>query len=331
MVEKTFHQIKVGIVLLLTIILSGTLGYMIVEGWSFFDALYMTIISITTTGYQEIHPLSGFGRALTLMVIIMGVMTIAYTGGRLAQFFVEIYVLRRRRMTKKLKSLRNHNLICGFGRVGKRICQELHANNTPFVVIENNPTEIENLYNCGYLYVEGDATDDAILEEAGIRHARGLVAALPTEAENVFTTLSAKVMNPKVFVVSRAVEEKTESKLLKAGADRVVKPYEIGGHRMAQVLLRPGVVDFIDIIARDRQMDLTIEEIPVSSGSELVGQSLAASPIRNKLNIIIVAITGREGGIIYNPQSQTIIRENDRLIVIGEDKKIKSLLALASG
>ncbi|GAB4363773.1 MAG: potassium channel protein [Calditrichia bacterium] len=331
MVDHTVHQIKIAVLFIIAVVVFSTIGYMLLEGWSLLDALYMTIISISTTGYRELHPLSDYGRVFTLFVIIFGVISIAYTGGRLAQFFVERYVFRRRRMIKKLSALRDHYIVCGYGRMGKKICQELAEHDAPFVVIENNPAEIEHLRMADYLFVEGDATDDEILRRAGITNAKGLVAALPTEAENVFTTLSARVLNPKIFVVSRAVEDKTESKLLKAGANRVVKPYEIGGHRMAQVLLRPGVVDFIDIIARDKTLDLYIEEITVAENSPLVGQTLAESPIRNKLNIIIAAISSGEGKVTYNPKSQTVIQANDRLIVLGEEKNIKELLKMARG
>jgi len=330
-VDRTVRQIKLGLGTLFLIIAGGTFGYMIFEGWGFFDSLYMTIISITTTGFQELHPLDFPGRILTIIVIISGVVSVAYIGGRVAQLLLETYLFRRRRMAKKLSTLRNHYIICGFGRMGKRICQELADNNAPFVVIEKDPVEIDLLRTQGFLYVEGDATNDEVLNEAGIKYAKGLVAVLPTEAENVFTTLSARVLNPEIFIVSRAVEEETESKLIKAGANRVVKPYEIGGHRMAQVLLRPGVVDFIDIIAREKRIDLNIEEIEVKPGSSLIGQTLVKSPIRNILNIIIVAIFSDRGLVTYNPQSNTVIKGGDRLIVIGEEKNIRKLIQLASG
>ncbi len=330
MIDKTVLQLKIAILLLVAVILFGIMGYMLIEGWNLFDAVYMTIISITTTGYKEVHPLSDLGKIFTLFVIIFGVVAIAYIGGRLAQFFVESYVFRRRRMTKQLEMLKNHYVICGFGRMGKKICDELSENNAPFVVIENDENEIENLKDLGYLHVEGDATDDEALMKAGIKEAKGLVAVLPTEAENVFTTLSARVLNPKIFIVSRAVEEETESKLLKAGANRVVKPYEIGGHRMTQVLLRPGVVDFIDIIARERRFDLHIEEVDVNEKSILVGQTLAESPIRKELNIIIVAIFHEDGHVVYNPQSKVVIEKKSKLIVIGEEKNIQELIILAS-
>ena len=331
MIERTIQQLIIAILLLVGVIFFGMAGYMVIEGWNFFDAIYMTIISITTTGYSEVHPLSEIGKIFTLVVIIFGVVAIAYIGGRLAQFFVEAYVFRRRKMDKKLKVLNGHYIICGYGRMGKKICEELSANKASFVVIENDKKEIENLSHHDYIYIQGDATDDETLQKACIKEAKGLVAVLRSEAENVFTTLSARVLNPEIFIVSRAVEEGTESKLLKAGANRVVKPYEIGGHRMSQVLLRPGVVEFIDIIARDKRIDLKIEEIEVRPGSSLVGQKLVEAPIRNKLNIIIVAISRTDGNVIYNPQSDVVIEENTKLIVIGEENNISELIKIASG
>ena len=331
MIERTIQQLKVAVLLLVAVIIVGLAGYMLIEGWNFFDAIYMTIISITTTGYKEVHPLSEAGKIFTLFIIIFGVMAIAYIGGRLAQFFVEAYVFRRRKMEKKLKVLNGHYIICGHGRMGKKICEELSANKASFVVIEKDKGEIENLSHLDFLYIEGDATDDETLQKACIKEAKGLVSVLRSEAENVFTTLSARALNPKIFIVARAVEEETESKLLKAGANRVVKPYEIGGHRMTQVLLRPGVVDFIDIIARDKRIDLNIEEIDVKAGSSLIGQKLVEAPIRNKLNIIIVAIFRTDGNVIYNPQSTVVIEEKAKLIVIGEENNIQELIKIASG
>lgn len=331
MQQETYRHIRNALLLLIGVLFFGVVGYMLLEGWSFLDALYMTVISITTTGFREVHPLSPHGQVLTLIILILGVVTIAYLGGRLAQLLLESYLFRRRKMEKNVRKMEKHYIVCGYGRMGKKICQELENQKAPFVIVENNPAEIELLHNTSYLFVEGDATDDEVLLKAGIQRAKGLVAVLPTEAENVFTTLSAKVLNPNIFVVSRAVEEKTESKLIKAGADRVVKPYEIGGFRMAQVLLRPGVVDFIDVIARDRQIDLKIEEMEVHSSSPLVGKTLAESPIRNTYNCIIVAIMSANQQFHYNPQSNAKIRAGDKLIVLGEEKNIQALASIAAG
>jgi voltage-gated potassium channel len=330
MLAQTEKQVKIAVLILLSVIAFASIGYMLIERWNFLDALYMTIISITTTGYKEVQPLSEEGKVFTILVIILGVSTLAYIGGRVAQLLIETYVFRRRRMEKKLSSLRNHYIICGFGRMGKKICTGLIENDASFVVIEKNLAEIENLINLNYAFVNGDATEDETLLQAGIKHAKGLVAVLPTEAENVFTTLSSRVLNPEIFIVSRAVEDETESKLMKAGANRVVKPYEIGGHRMTQVLLRPGVMDFIDIIARRKRIELLSEEIEIKTGSPLIGKTLAESPIRNKLNIIIVAIFREDGSVIYNPQSNAVILDKNKLIVIGDEKNIKELIKIAS-
>ncbi len=323
------HQVKLALGFLFAIIIIGVLGYELIEGWDWFDSLYMTIITITTTGYSEVRPLSPAGRLFTMLILVFGVATIAYTGGRIAQLFIETYLQRRKRMNRRVQTLKNHYIVCGYGRMGKKICEVLSKNRAQFVVIEKNPEEVEKLREQGLLYVEGDATEDETLNLAGIKQAKGLVAALPTEADNVFATLSARVLNPNIFIVARAVEEETESKLIKAGANRVVKPYEIGGNRMAQVLLRPGLVDFIEIIARDRPLDLNVEEITVTRGSKIVNTTLAQSPIRKELNVIIIAIFRQDGQVIYNPQSNTVIKENDRLIVIGEEKNIKELTKLA--
>jgi voltage-gated potassium channel len=329
--DNTVYQLRIALLLLIGVIFFGIIGYMIIEGYNFVDAVYMTIISITTTGYKEVNPLSYTGKIFTLFVIIFGVVAIAYLGGRVAQLLVETYVFRRRRMEKRIKLLKNHYIVCGFGRMGKKICEELYTYKKPFTVIEKDKIQIEQLRELDYLYIEGDATVDEVLQSAGVKDAKGLVAVLSTEAENVFTVLSARVLNPNIFIVSRAIEEENESKLLKAGANRVVKPYEIGGFRMTQVLLRPGVVDFIDIIARDRRIDLHIEEIDVHAGSNLIGHKLSEAPIRNKLNIIIIAIFKSDGNVIYNPQSNVVIEENNKLMVIGEERNIEELIKIATG
>lgn len=331
MIEKTTRQLRFALFLLFLIILVGTLGYIALEKWDFLDAFYMTVITISTTGFEEVKPLTHLGRIFTSFLIIAGVGTIAYTGGRAVQLIIETQVLRRRRMSKKLQELKNHYIVCGYGRMGRRICEELRQAGVPFAVIEKDDNQIEALIEQEYLFVQGDATSDDSLLKAGIAQARGIVAVLPSEAENVFAVLSAKVLNPKIFVVARAVEEETESKLLRAGADRVVNPYEIGGTRMAMMLLRPTVVEFIDIIARKQGVDLNLEEIQVKASSPLIGKTLAESPIRKELNIIIVAIFRKAGSFIYNPVSSTVLEEGDRLLAIGEAANLNKLANYCMG
>jgi voltage-gated potassium channel len=324
--NHTTAQLKFGLFLLASIIIIGTIGFEIIEeDMTFLDSFYMTIISITTTGFKEVHDLSAAGRVFTIFLIITGVLAIGYTGGKAAQIIIEKQVFRRRRMSKKLDVIGNHYIVCGYGRMGKQVCESLADNEVPFVVIENDEKEIELLIDKNYLFVNGDATADDTMRKAGIDRAKGLVACIQSDAENVFATLSAKELNPDVYVVARAVDEGTESKLRKAGANRVVKPYELGGNRMVQLLLRPGVIDFIDVIARDKTVDISLEEIVVKSNSILIGKTLIDSPIRRDLNIIIVAISRKDNKFIYNPQSTEVFEEGDKLIAIGEKQNLTRL------
>lgn len=228
-------------------------------------------------------------------------------------------------MSKKVEEIKNHFIVCGYGRMGRFICEELKEANSDFVVIENDQQKIDKLLNRGFMFVNGDATMDDVLISAGIKRAKGLVAVLSSDAENVFATLSSKVLNPDIFIVSRAIEEETESKLVKAGANRVVKPYEIGGTRMAELLLRPGVIEFIDNIAREKNVDLNIEEVLVHSESSIVGKKLADLPIREEMNIIIVSIYRKSGKFVYNPLSSSKIEAGDKLIAIGESFSLEKL------
>ena len=327
--RNPLSQIFVGLGALLTTLVVGTLGYMILEGWDIIDAFYMAVITISTTGFKEVHDLSHAGRLFTLALIFAGIGSIAYTSGRGLQLIMEAHYFRSRRMTRKISELESHYIVCGFGRMGRFVCAELAEQHVPFAVIEKNPAQVEDLRGTGYLFVAGDATDDDILIEAGIRRAKGMAAVLATDAENVFATLSAKVLNPALFIVARAVEEETESKLKKAGASRVVKPYEAGGTRMAELLMRPGVVEFIDIVSRDRSVDLSIEEVTVEEKSALSGKNLAGSPIRQELNVIVVSVNRREGKIVFNPRSDLVIEPGDRLFALGERSSLLALHALA--
>lgn len=326
MKDNAIAQFKYGLLALIFIIIIGTIGFELIEkDWSLLDSFYMTVITISTTGFKEVKPLSEVGRLFTVFLIISGVLSLAYTGGKAAQILVEKKMLRRRRMKRRLDVMANHYIVCGYGRMGKQICEALKKNKYPFVVIENNPENVEHLIEKGYDFVNDDATHDEALLKAGLARARGLVSAVATDAENVFTTLSAKELNPNIFLVARAIDEGTESKLMKAGADRVVKPYELGGNRMVQLLMRPGVIDFIDGVARDHDTAISLEEITVCEGSSLIGKTLANSTIRRDLDIIIVAINSADGVFRYNPKSDTEIKLNDKLIAIGESGNLNKL------
>jgi voltage-gated potassium channel len=323
--DRSLHQFVVaGIIVLATVIL-GTLGYVLIEGWSFTDAFYMTILSVSTTGFREVHPLSDGGKMLTVGIIVAGVLSIAYFAGRVAQLLIERYILRRRGMDRQIRRLRNHYIVCGYGRMGRHVCTELEDEGAPYVVVEKDESLVERLDQAGVMHVHGDATNDEALIRAGIEHAKGLITVVSSDPENVYTTLSAKTLNGKVFVVARALQDETESKLRKAGADRVIKPYEHVGQRMAQLLLRPGIVEFMDTVAHEAGKDIKMEEITISEGSELVGGSLLDSPIRNELNIIIVVIHRADGELIYNPSSTVELRAGDRMIAVGDRENLRRL------
>ena len=330
MIGKSFKNLRNAIIVLFLIILTGTSGFMLIEGWNFPDSLYMTIITITTTGFEEVHQLSTEGEIFTLILLLVSFGTVIYIGSMGVQILIESSFFRRKKMQNKIEKLSDHYIVCGFGRMGNHICTDLKNAGVPFVVIENNPDSQKKLDETEYLYDIGDASSDSILLRTGIKEAKGLVAVLSSDAENVFTTLSAKSLNPNIFVVARAIDEGTGSKLLKAGADRVVKPYELGGTRMAEILLRPGVMDFIDIVAGNKKMDIQIEEITVKNDSLMHKKTLAELPaLRNELNVIIVAIQNEEKEIfIYNPKGDTVVDEGNKLIAIGEPSSLGKLKEL---
>jgi voltage-gated potassium channel len=324
--NDTARHLITGFLFLISIILIGTIGYMFIEGWSLNDSLFMTMITITTTGFQEVHPLSGLGQIFTEILLIMSFGTILYIGGIGVQYIIESKFIRRRRMNKQLDNLKDHYIVCGFGRMGSHICEKLSEANVPFVVIEHNQNNFAKLDKLGYLYDKGDAANDDTLIHTGVKRAKGLVAVLSTDPENVFATLSARVLNPALFIVARAIDEDTESKLIKAGANRVVKPYELGGSRMAEIVLRPGVLDFIDVVYGSKKVDIHIEEITVKKGSKMHKKKLADLPLRSEFNTIIVAIQNEEKKIfIYNPKGETIVDEGNKLIAIGEEANLDKL------
>ncbi len=306
-------------------------GYLLLEeNYGFLDALYMTVITITTTGFMEVRPLSEGGRILTIFLIFGGVLTITYTAGRFAQLVLENQFFRRKRMDRKVINLSDHFIVCGYGRIGKYICESLRENGKKFVVIENDDAKIEELMDKKFLFVHGDATQDEVLIRAGIERAKALVSVLKTDAENVFVVLSAKQIRPDLYVVTRSLDESTTEKLKKAGANRVIQTYEISASRMTQVLLRPRVTDFIDGVARDKNVTISLEEIEIGENSSLANTTLLESPIRKELNIIVIAIFKNDGTFLYNPHANTKLNAGDKLIAIGESKALEELYKLCN-
>jgi voltage-gated potassium channel len=328
------RKFRLSLLTLITVILGGTIGYTLVEGWSLFESLYMTVITVATVGFKEVHELSDRGKVFTILLIIFGASSLAYTLGSLFQFMVEGQlrtILGRKKLEKKINALKGHYIVCGYGRIGQLICREFAAKPVPFIVVEQDSQLCAKLDESGRLYVQGDATHDEILLSAGIRQAKGLITAVTSDSANVYITLTARGLNPDMFILARASEEGSEIKLKRAGANKVVSPYTIGATRMAHAMLRPSVVDFIEIATGDQELELQLEEIRVAPDSRLAGTTLLSSDIRKKHGIIIVGIRKDGAKILFNPGSSTLIAAGDTLITLGERPAIKDLERIASG
>ena len=325
------RRLSLAIFFVVVILLSGTLGYRLIEGWSLLDALYMTIITISTVGFGEVAPLSVAGKIFTLLLILGGAGTIIFAFGTLVEFLVEGHLtglLGRRRMEKRIERLGDHYIVCGFGRVGEQIAKELVQANVPFVIIDSNPDKMLRCEQEGYPYIIGDAAEDEILEAAGVKRAKGLIAVVDDDADNIFITLSAKGVNPQIFVVARAEQAGSEPKLKKAGADRVVSPIAIGGRRMAALVLRPLVCDYLDVMAHGEDIEFQLEESALSGDSDIAGMSIKEAAVRDKTGVFILAIKKGDGRILANPSSSEELKVGDKLVIMGTKDQLKKWNAL---
>ncbi len=310
------------------VILVGTLGYRLIEGWSLLDGLYMTVITITTIGFKEVRDLSDAGRIFTLFVIFFGIGMVTYTFFTGAQLLIEgevNQIFTRRRFMKAIEKIKDHFIICGYGRMGSLICQELHDRGIPFVVVEKEPAVQDRVMEAGHFLTPGDATEEEVLSNAGINRAKGLVSVLRTDAENVYVVLTARELNPDIEIVARAGEETAEKKLLRAGATRVISPYRIGGMRLVMGIIKPAVMSFLEVAMDHRQMNIDLEEVRVAQNSLYSGKMLVNTDIRKELNLIIIAIRKEDGAMVFNPGPHTVIQDNDILIAMGEKPYLKIL------
>ena len=322
-------QVAISVMLLMIIITVGIGGYITIEGWSFTDATYMTLITITTVGFGEIHPLSPAGRHFTMVLIVLGTSFFIYVGGSVIQLMVEGQIrtlMGRRKLDKKITRLKNHHIICGYGRIGRVLCQQLVDTKTmDIVVIEKSTELVSQLEADGALYISGDAALEENLIRAGIKKATCLVAALATDTDNVFLVLTARQLNPDIFIMARCGYKESGSKLITAGANMVESPYDMGAANMALKLLRPTVTNFLELALQDRNKDIQMEEISIHEDSELVNVMLKDSGIRQRFNLIIIAIKTETGTMLFNPSFETVLKSGDTVIAVGKGTNLYGL------
>jgi voltage-gated potassium channel len=321
------RRLLTAVLLLLCVLLLGVVGYTVIEGWPLLDAVYMTVISITTVGFHEIQPLDNEGRIFTIFLILFGVGVAFYILTSLVATVIEGdlgMILGVRRMKGKIEALRDHYILCGFGRVGERIAREFTDRRIPFVIVDSNPGAIERAQKQDYLVVEGDASSDAALLEAGIERARCLLAASDSDSGNTYTTLTAKALNPRVFVVARVGQPASRTRTLRAGADRVISPYSIGGRRMALSALQPLVLEFMDTLATGRQGEQILAELEVSRESGLAGRTIEEC-FRTSPSATILGLQKPSGAIQVGPRGTTILELGDRLMVLGNETDLEAL------
>ena len=317
-----------AVALLATVVALGTLGYVVIEGWGAWDAFYMAVITITTVGYREVHDLSVPGQAWTIVLLFGGVGSALYVFTLLATVVVQGGLplrLERRRQARMLNTIKDHFIVCGYGRIGSIIANQLQRQGIPFVVIERDPARLQAARMDGLLAVQADASHEDVLKRVGIDTARGLIAAVGTDAENVYTVLSARVLRPELFIVGRAEGDDATRKLLRAGANRVISPYQIGAVQMAQTAIRPAVVDFMTLATSSDNLELAMEEVTVAPTSPLVGTSLLTADLRQRFGVIVVAIQREDQHMDFNPEPGTITRVGDTLVVLGRPESVKAL------
>ena len=316
------------VVLLVAVLAGGTVGYMLIEGWNAFDAFYMTVTTVVTVGFGEVHPLSQRGRMFTVVLIFGGVGAAFYTATLLATIIGEGGLHRRfeqHRAARMLEKIKDHFILCGYGRIGSIIVQELHQQGVPLVIIERDPKRFHDARDRGWLAMEADASREEVLARAGIHRARGLIAAVGTDAENVFTVLTARVMRPDLFIIARFESDDAEPKLRRAGADRVISPYQIGANHMVQTALRPAVVDFVRLATSSERLDLSMEQVHINDDSPLSNQSIVEAGIRQRFGVIVVGIKRAGGTMEFNPPPEAIMRSGDELVVLGRTESVKAL------
>jgi voltage-gated potassium channel len=314
-----------AVALLVSVVIFGAVGFHLIEGWSLWRAFYVTVLAITTV---DLPPLSRPAQAFTIVLLFAGVGSALYTFTLLATMVVEGGLpkrLQKRRLERMLETIKDHFIICGYGRIGSIVAQQFHRQGVLYVVIERDPERVHAAMDNGALAVEADASREDVLKRVGVERARGLIAAMGTDAENVYAVLSARLMHANLFIVGRAETEDATVKLKRAGADRVISPYMIGAVQIAQTALRPAVVDFVELATSSDNLDLAMEEITIAAGSRLADRSILDVNLRQRYGVIVVGIQRQNGKMDFNPEPDTIMRPSDKLVVLGRPDSLKRL------
>ena len=323
-------RLIIALILLAIVIVAGSLGYMAIEGWGILDSFYMTIITIASVGYMEVNPLSPNGRVFTIFLIIFGMGVLLFGISTFTAFLVEgelSEILRRRKMEKMIAGLKEHYIVCGMGRIGRHIIDELHKTRRLCVAIDKNEEACRRLAEEERLFIKGDATSSAVLKSANITHAKGVFCSLPTDAENLLLVLTARGINPLLKIVARAEEDESEEKMRRAGADGVVLPEFIGGLRMTSAMVRPEAVTFLDKMLKDQEEVYRVEDIFVDADSVFAGKTLKTSGLMERKGFSVVAV--RKGDrYIFNPSGDERIETGDAVILIGESESIREVKAV---
>ena len=329
---STQTRLRLALISLSIVIVTGTTGFHTIEGWSWFDGFYMTLTTMTTVGYGEVHPLSHIGKIFNSFLIVASVIAAGFTIASISQALLEFEfgkVIGRRRMERELSHLSGHYIICGAGRVGRTVARQLLARGQTCVIIEKDPIRARWAETEKIPVIIGNASSEENLRKARIEHAKGFVAAVSSDAENLYIVLTARGFRSDLKIIARASEEEATSKLLRAGASQVLSPYYFIGHRIAQLLLRPNVLDFIDTAVGTERLDIEIGEVQVVEKSSLAGKSLADSAIRQQSGVIVLAVKNASGAMTFNPSPEARIQAGDCLIVIGGDDQLRKIEAMA--